>query len=111
MRALTRPLAAVAFLFLAVAVARSEDPAPPTTTLTVPDLDCPECAKKLTKKLLLVAGVAKAEADVEKTTVTVTPKTGEKISPKALWEATDKGGFAPRKLVGPDGTFKTKPTK
>ena len=107
-----RLMAVVAVLLLAVAAdTRAADPKPATTTLTVPELDCPSCAKKLAAKLVAVPGVAKAEPDVEAKVVKVTHKDGEKLSPKALWEASEKAGFDPTKLAGPDGTFTTKPTK
>lgn len=85
--------------------------AEPATTLTVPDLDCPSCAKKLAAKLGVVAGVATVEPNVEAKTVKVTPKAGSSISPKELWEASDLGGWTPTKLEGPSGTFTEKPAK
>ena len=110
--AMYRLLAAVPILLLAIAGdIRADGPVPATTTLTVADLDCPVCAKKLAAKLVAVPGVEKAEPNVEAKTVKVTHKAGEKLSPKALWEVSAKAGFEPSKLVGPDGTFTTKPTK
>lgn len=106
-------LLALAILFAALAGqldAAGQAPVT-TTTITVPDMDCAGCAKKLMPKLVTVAGVAKAESNVAARTVSVTHKPGEQISPKALWEAAHNGGFTPSKLVGPDGTFTTKPTK
>lgn len=84
---------------------------PATTTITVPELDCPTCAKKVAAKLSEVPGVGKVESSVEAKTFTITPKAGTSASPKAMWEAVEKGGFDPSKLVGPDGTFTAKPTK
>lgn len=82
---------------------------PGTTVLSVPDLDCPSCAKKLTAKLCEVPGVASSEPDVDAKTVKVTHKANETPSPKALWEASERGGQVPSKLEGPSGTFTDKP--
>lgn len=81
----------------------------PASTITVPEMDCAGCAKKLGKKLLEVPGVAKAEYDVQARTIKLTHKAGETPSPKALWEAAEKEGKDPSKLVVPVGTFTKKP--
>ena len=109
MTTLLRSLAATAMaaLFLSAAHARAADP--PATTITVPEMDCAGCAKKLGGKLTAVPGVAKVEYDVETRIIRVTPKGGAGLSPRALWEAVEKGGKGPGKLEGPAGTFTTKP--
>ena len=91
--------------------AASADPAPAVkpTTVTVPDMDCAGCAKKLIAKLKEVPGVVKAEADLEKKTIKVTPRAGFAVSPKEVWEAVEKGGKKPQKLEGPSGVFTEKP--
>ena len=83
------------------------DPVP--TTITIPDMHCMGCAKKMANKLYAVQGVAKVEASVEATTMTVTPKAQQAPSPRALWEAIEKAGYKPSKIEGPSGTFKEKP--
>lgn len=109
MRTRTGSLAAavMAALFLLVGHARAADP--PATTITVPDMDCASCAKKLGAKVGEVPGVAKIEYSVETRTLKVTPQSGAAPSPKALWEAVEKGGKDPSKLEGPSGTFTKKP--
>lgn len=87
--------------------AAAADPVP--TKLTVPDMDCVSCAKKVGNKVAEVKGVGKVEYNVQGRTVTVTPKTNETLSPKALWEAVVAAGQEPSKLEGPTGTFTTKP--
>lgn len=82
---------------------------PNQTVITVEKLDCKCCAKKLATKLQAVAGVQKVEADLETKTLTVTPKAQVVVSPKALWEAVEKGADTPKKLTGPNGTFTSKP--
>ena len=83
------------------------DPIP--TKITVPDMDCAACAKKVGGKVAEVKGAAKVEYNVEARTVTVTPKAGEAVSPKAVWEAVVAAGQEPSKLEGPAGTFTSKP--
>ena len=81
------------------------------TTIEVLDLDCPSCAKKIAAHLAEVEGVADAKADPKSKTATVVPKAKAAPSPKALWEAVEKGGKTPAKLTGPSGTFTEKPKK
>ena len=109
MTTMTRPMAAAALaaLFLMSARAQATDPTP--TTLTVPEMDCASCAKKVGGKVAEVQGVAKVEYDVQARTLRVTPKVGVTLSPKSLWEAVVKGGKDPSKLEGPGGTFTKKP--
>ena len=83
------------------------DPTP--TTIVIPEMHCANCAKGVTTKLLTLPGVAKAEADVKSKTITVTPKAGTVLSPKALWETVEQADEEPTKLTGPSGTFIKKP--
>lgn len=82
---------------------------PAVTKITVPDMDCPGCAKKLVAKLQAVSGVANVKADVDEKVITVTAKPKAKLSPLALWEAVEKGGKEVSKLEGPSGTLTSKP--
>lgn len=109
MAIVTRWLAAVAVgLFLGGwQAADAADPA--ATRVTVPGMDCAACAKKVGGKVAEVPGVGKVEYSVEARTLTVTPKAGATLSPKALWEAVEKGGKEPSKLEGPAGAFTAKP--
>jgi copper chaperone CopZ len=99
-------VAVVAAFALATAVQAAD---PPVTKITCPDLDCPNCAKKLVAKLQAVEGVAEVKADVETKIVTVTAKPKAKLSALALWEACEKGGQDVSKIEGPDGTVTAKP--
>ena len=83
------------------------DPIP--TKITVPDMDCASCAKKVGSKVAEVKGVGKVEYSVEGRYLNVTPKAGETLSPQALWEACVAGGQEPSKLEGPSGVFTKKP--
>lgn len=83
------------------------DPAPTKITLT--DLHCQGCVKKVTAQLVEVKGVAKVQADLETRTLTITPKAQTVLSPRALWDAVEKAKKEPTKLEGPSGTFTAKP--
>lgn len=99
-------LAALAALALHQA-ARAADPAP--TVITVPGADCPNCAKKVADKLYGVAGVAVVRADLKTQSLIVTPRPGQALSPRSMWEAAEKSGKTPTRLEGPSGTFTAKP--
>jgi Cu+-exporting ATPase len=79
------------------------------TVITIEDLDCPTCAKKVEKMVAAVPGVASVKTDVKTMTATVTPLADKAPSARALWEAVEKAGFQPTKLQGPGGTFTSKP--
>ena len=81
------------------------------TVITLKVLACEGCAKKVAAKLAEVPGVGDIKTDVKSKTATVTPKGNSKLSPLQLWEAIEKAGKEPVKLVGPSGTFTTKPKK
>ena len=82
---------------------------PVVTKITISDLDCAGCAKKVTTKLLEVPGVAKVETDLETGIAQVTFKPRAVVSPRTLWEAVEKSKKTPVKLEGPGGTFTAKP--
>ena len=107
----TRSLAAAAMaaLLALTAQAQAQPAGPPASTVTIPEMDCAGCAKKLGQELIKVSGVAKAEYDVQARTIKLTHKPGATPSPKALWEAVEKGGKDPSKLEVPGGTFTKKP--
>jgi Cu+-exporting ATPase len=83
------------------------NPAP--TMITVPDMVCQGCAKRVTTQLNQVAGVATVKSDPEAKIATVVPKAEAILSPRALWEAVQKAGKHPSRLEGPSGTFTAKP--
>jgi copper chaperone CopZ len=99
-------LAAVAVLAWAQALPAQE---PTRTTITIEDLHCAGCAKRVVRRLTTVRGVAAAQAELKTSSVTVTPQAQRAPSPRDLWEAVEKAGFRPTKLVGPAGTFTAKP--
>lgn len=110
MTTMTRPLALAALAALLLFTARAQAADTPATTITIPEMDCASCAKKVGGKVAEVTGVAKVEYDVKARTLKVTHKAGATPSPKALWEAVESGGKDPSKLEAPGGTHTKKPT-
>lgn len=92
---------------LTASFARAADP--PATTINVKGMQCAACASHVAESLQNISGVAKAEADAAKAIAVVTPRADVTPSPKALWEAVEKAGYTPVKLVTPSGTFTSKP--
>jgi copper chaperone CopZ len=79
------------------------------TVIDIEDLDCEACAVTVEESLKEIAGVAKVKIDVDTQTATVIPQEKATLSAKTLWEAVEQSGFTPLKLVGPSGTFTSKP--
>ncbi len=82
---------------------------PAYSVLWVEKMHCAGCAKRIGGKLQEVPGVAKIQYDVEKKLLWVHPQPGKQLSPRALWEAVEKGKDRPIRLHGPNGVFTTKP--
>lgn len=82
---------------------------PPATTINLKGMQCAACASHVAESLQSIPGVAKAQADAAKAIAIVTPKANATPSPRALWEAVEKAGYTPVKLVAPSGTFTSKP--
>lgn len=79
------------------------------TAILVSDMHCVDCAKKIARGLYAVPGVVGVVADVKTNLAHVTPQKTKQPSPRALWEAIELAKFKPVKLVGPYGTFTSKP--
>jgi Cu+-exporting ATPase len=95
---------------IGISAVQAQSPAGPgLTAITVPDMHCVMCAKKMARQLQEVAGVAKADANVAGKAMVVTPKPQAVLSPRSMWEAVEKAGYKPSKLEGPTGTFTAKP--
>lgn len=82
---------------------------PTVTTITIPNMDCMGCAKKIANKVYEVPGVAEVRVDLEAKKLLVTPKPKAALSPLALWAAVENAKEAPSKLAGPSGAFTSKP--
>lgn len=99
-------LAAFAMMALAGSIRAADAPA---TTITVEDMHCMGCAKKIAARLYKVPGVAAVKADMPASRLVVQAKAEQNPSPKAMWEAVEQAGYKPTKLEGPAGTFTAKP--
>lgn len=96
---------------LNVSWAATDAKTPTKTTITLKVLSCEGCAKRVREKLTAVNGVGDVKTDLKTKSATVSPKRDATPSPKQLWEAIEKAGKTPVKLVGPSGTFTSKPKK
>ena len=99
---------AIALSPLGIAAAEGADPQ--YTWITVEDMHCSNCARKIARKLYTVSGVVKVQSDVSKNLAVITPQEGKLPSPRAMWEAVEQANFKPVKLQGPHGLFTSKPT-
>lgn len=79
------------------------------TRISLTELHCNGCVKKLANQVNQVPGVAGVQGDLPKVTIYVQHKPGMTPSPRALWEAVEKGDHKPTLLQGPSGTFTAKP--
>ena len=99
--------AAGAVVLASTSTAMAASPEP--TTIYVKEIHCQHCARKMAGKLFAVKGVVKVQASIDKKYLLVTPQAGKTISPRGIWEAVIAGEGEPVKLVGPSGTFESKP--
>ena len=79
------------------------------TVVTIQGEMCGGCVKKMQGTLAKVPGIVSVEGNAVEKTMTIVPASETKLSPKAIWEAIEKAGKKPAKLVGPDGEFVSKP--
>ncbi len=107
----TRRIALVVTLFAAAFVVTNNVQAaePPATTISVQGMHCAGCAAKVSRNLQAVVGVSEAQVDATKALAVVSAKPNSTPSPRALWEAVEKSGYKPTMLIGPAGTFTSKP--
>ncbi|TWT88848.1 Heavy-metal-associated domain protein [Pseudobythopirellula maris] len=76
-------------------------PLPPgVVELSLEELHCATCAKKVARKLYAVPGVKRVKTDLEhkRFVVTLTPKPGKPTPVLALWKAVVAGEQKPLKL-------------
>ena len=100
---------AVVFALTAEIRVLAARPSSRSTTIYIKDLHCASCAKRVARKLYTVRGVVAVHADVKKNKVLVSPQKSNDVSPRALWEAVEAADLKPIKLLGPAGTFTSKP--
>ncbi len=78
------------------------------TVITVEEM-CGGCVTKITKHFAGVKDISDLKCDIKTKTATFTPRKDTELSPLKLWEEMDGIGKTPKKLVGPSGTFTSKP--
>lgn len=94
-----------------VGLARAQQPVQPVayTVIQVSEMHCDGCGKRIGSKLQATPGVRAVQYDVEKKLLWVHPNPGAMLSPRALWEAVERGSDRPVMIQGPTGTFRSKP--
>src|SRR3954464_9641525 len=98
--------AVVMVCWLAVA-ARAQGPA--FSKLTLTELDCGNCAKKVAKQVVAVPGVAEVRYDLKAKALWAIHKPGATPSPRKLWEAVGQAEHEVQRLETPTGTYVNKP--
>ena len=99
-------LAVVAALGIG-SVAGAAGPAP--YKISASGMHCGGCAAKVAAKLKAIPQVANVQTDFPTATFTLAPQPQTAPSPRAVWEAVEKAGYKPTRLVTPLGTFTAKP--
>lgn len=79
------------------------------TAITIPEMDCPSCAKEIVSHLQQVPGVGSVQVRVQDRVVFVLPQQGRTPSPRTLWENVEKAGYRPSRLDGPNGSHTSRP--
>jgi len=87
--------------------ATAEAAAPQDTVVTFGEM-CGGCVKRINAQLTKMPEIAGVKCDVATKSATVTPAASG-VSARVLWEALEGIGKTPVKMVGPSGTFTTKP--
>lgn len=100
-------LFAFALTMFAASAANAAEPI--YTTINVEKMCCNGCAQKIASQMYVVKGVKEIRVNLDKRIVFVIPQQNKVISPRAMWEAVEKGEDKPLQLAGPSGTFNTKP--
>ena len=106
---LSRCALALALLALLALNATAQTNATPRTTITIPEMECQGCAKKVADKVYAVPGVGTVQANVQARVLIIAPRPQSAMSPRQLWEAVEAAGKKPTKLECPAGTFTAKP--
>lgn len=81
------------------------------TIITVADIHCPSCAKRLVAKVQALPGILEVRVDMENRTVTVLPKANVVVSPRALWQGVEQSKHRPVRLEGPSGVYTSTPPR
>ena len=109
---MSRTIACAALLLMVFAATKAAEAAetPAATVITVGEM-CGGCVKKINAKFENAKGITSVRCDIPTKTVTLTPASGYRLSPRGLWVMMDEIGKTPTKLAGPSGTFTEKPAE
>ena len=98
----------VGYMLAAVSFAHYDKEKDANTIITVSEM-CAGCVKKITKHFEARQEISELKCDIKGKTVTFVPKKNTELSALKMWEEMESIGKPPTKLVGPTGTFTTKP--
>ncbi len=98
-------------LALALSTASSEERQAAEVVVTIPNMHCAGCAKKIRGKLYVLPHVAKVTTILSRNEARLEPVQGKQLSVADIWETLEKAKFPPSKLVGPDGEFDKQPSR
>jgi copper chaperone CopZ len=109
MKKVMRACLAVAVLAGLTGVAAAQAPAPAHTKVTLTELHCMGCARKISNKVMAVPGVAEMRVDLKARTVFVIHKQGLTPSPRGLWDAIEQADHTPTRMDTPAASYTSKP--
>jgi copper chaperone CopZ len=100
---------ALAALLILAALALAQQPPQAWTKVTLEEIHCMGCAKKISAKVTAVPGVAQMRVDLKAKSIWAVHKQGMTPSPKALWEAVEAAEHKPTRVETPSGSYTSKP--
>ncbi|MEO1527442.1 MAG: cation transporter [Planctomycetota bacterium] len=103
-------VALLSLLFASPSAQAEEKKKVTNTTVTVGEM-CMGCVKQITAHFEKEKRVSKITCDIKKRSVTIVPAKDVRLTAKTIWEIMESIGKKPQKLVGPEGTFTSKPKK
>jgi copper chaperone CopZ len=108
--AMTAVTTAVLLAAAGLAVGQAAAQAPPAwTKVTLEDIHCMGCARKIARKVTAVAGVAEMRVDLKAKAIWAVHKPGMTPSPRAIWEAVEAADHTPVRVDAPSGSHTSKP--
>jgi copper chaperone CopZ len=108
-RSMKTVMTACLALAMVAGLAAAQAPAPTFTRVTLEDIHCMRCAKKIAGKVTAVPGVAEMRVDLKAKTIWAVHKPGATPSPKAVWEAVEAADHTPTRMDTAAGSYTAKP--
>jgi copper chaperone CopZ len=81
----------------------------PTIALSIPNMHCESCAKKIRSRLFTVKGVSRVVTWLQHDLAVIEPVKGQSVSSKAIWDALEQGKFEVDRIETPQGVIAKKP--